>query len=90
MAVYYNKEKITEIVSEYGDASNTGNVEAQIALITYRIGKLSDHLRANKKDYSCKRTLLSLVTQRRRLLKYYMKKDIMAYRAIIEKLGIRK
>ena len=91
MAVYYSPEKIKEIVKEYaGDENNTGHIEAQIALITYRIGKLSDHLRENKKDNSCKRTLLSLVGQRRKLLRYYQNRDILAYRALIEKLGIRK
>jgi len=51
---------------------------------------LSKHLQTNRKDYSCKRTLLTLVGKRRRLLKYLMKKDIVGYRALIEKLGIRK
>lgn len=91
MAVYYNKEKVSEIVAEYGgDASNTGSVEAQIALHTYRIEQLSDHLRKNKKDFSCRRALLGLVGHRKRLLAYYAKKDIVKYRKLIEKLGIRK
>jgi small subunit ribosomal protein S15 len=91
MAVYYNKEKVSEIVAQYGGAEgNTGAVEAQIALHTYRIEQLSDHLRRNKKDFSCRRALLSLVGHRKRLLGYYMKKDIVKYRALIEKLGIRK
>ena len=91
MAVYYNKEKISEIVQQYaGDANNTGNVEAQIALLTYRIESLSAHLRQNKKDHATRRSLISMVGQRKSLLSYYSKKDIYKYRALIEKLGIRK
>jgi small subunit ribosomal protein S15 len=91
MAVYYSKEKVVEIVTKYGgEEKNTGSIEAQIALHTYRIEQLSNHLRENKKDFSCRRALLSLVGHRKRLLSYYMKKDILKYRALIEKLGIRK
>lgn len=90
-AVYYNPEKVAEIVAKYGgDAKNTGSIEAQIALHTFRIESLSNHLRQNKKDFSCRRALLSLVGHRKRLLGYYMKKDIIKYRELIEKLGIRK
>lgn len=91
MAVYYSKEKVASVVAEYtGDAKNTGNLEAQVALITYRIESLSQHLRANPKDHSTRRSLLRMVGQRKSLLSYYMKKDIYKYRALIEKLGIRK
>ncbi len=91
MAVYYSKEKIAEIVKQYaGDEKNTGNTEAQIALLTYRIESLSAHLRANKKDHSTRRSLLTMVGQRKSLLSYYAKKDIYKYRALIEKLGLRK
>jgi len=91
MAVYFSKEKISEIVKEHGGSEkNTGSTEAQIALITYRIEKLSEHLFKNQKDHSCRRALLSLVGQRKRLLTYLSKKDIGKYRALIEKLGIRK
>jgi small subunit ribosomal protein S15 len=91
MAVYYNKEKIESISAEYGgDGKNTGNVEVQIALLTYRIECLSSHLRANHNDHSTRRSLLSKVGQRKSLLSYYAKKDIFKYRALIEKLGIRK
>lgn len=90
MAEYLTKEKVEEIFQEHGgDAKNTGSVEGQIALFTYRIKELSNHLQTNKKDHSCRRTLLSLVGKRRRHLKYLMKKDITKYRALIEKLGIR-
>ena len=91
MAVYFSKEKVASIVKDYaGDEKNTGNLEAQAALITYRIDSLSQHLRANPKDHSTRRRLLTLVGQRKSLLSYYMKKDIYKYRALIEKLGIRK
>lgn len=91
MAEYLSKEKMEEIFQEYGGAAkNTGSTEGQIALFTFRIAELSKHLQSNRKDYSCKRTLLTLVGKRRRLLKYLMKKDIVGYRALIEKLGIRK
>ncbi|MEL6123842.1 MAG: 30S ribosomal protein S15 [Bacteroidota bacterium] len=91
MATYLTKEKREEIFAEHGGtASNTGSIEGQIALFTFRINSLSQHLRENKKDHSCRRSLLSLVGKRKRLLNYLASKDIQRYRAIIEKLGIRK
>jgi small subunit ribosomal protein S15 len=91
MSVYLSKEKMQEIFAEHGgSAENTGSIEGQIALFTYRIQSLSEHLKTNKKDHSCRKTLLSLVGKRKRFLSYLMKKDIERYRAIIEKLGIRK
>ncbi|MEM1121401.1 MAG: 30S ribosomal protein S15 [Bacteroidota bacterium] len=91
MAVYLPKEKKEEIFAEYGGAANnTGSVEGQIALFTYRIKSLSAHLQTNHKDHACRRTLLALVGKRRRLLQYLAKKDITKYRSLIEKLGIRK
>ena len=91
MAEYLSKEKVEEIFQEYGgSASNTGSIEGQVALFTFRIQELSKHLQTNKKDHSCRRTLLTLVGKRRRLLRYLAKKDIVGYRALIEKLGIRK
>ena len=91
MAVYLTTEKKEEIFSEYGgDAKNTGSIEGQVALFTFRINALSQHLRENKKDHSCRRSLLSLVGKRKRLLTYLASKDIQKYRDLIEKLGIRK
>ncbi|MBK8192581.1 MAG: 30S ribosomal protein S15 [Lewinellaceae bacterium] len=91
MAVYYSKEKVADIIKEYGgDAKNSGDTEAQIALLTYRIESLSAHLRINKKDHSTRRALLTMVGQRKSLLSYYAKKDIYKYRALIERLGLRK
>ena len=90
MAIYLTKEKREEIFKEYGGSEkNSGSTEGQIALFTFRIKGLSDHLQLNKKDHSCRRTLLTLVGKRKRLLTYLAKKDITKYRAIIEKLGIR-
>jgi len=91
MASYLTEEKKNEIFTEYGgSAKNTGSVEAQVALFTYRIKALSNHLKENKKDNSCKRSMLTLVGKRKKLLRYLMNKDIQGYRALIEKLGIRK
>lgn len=91
MASYLTTEKKEEIFSQYGgNAKNTGSVEGQVALFTYRINSLSQHLRENKKDHSCRRSLLTLVGKRKRLLKYLASKDIQKYRDLIEQLGIRK
>ena len=91
MATYLSKEKKEEIFNEYGGANtNTGSTEAQIALFTYRIAGLTDHLKTNKKDHSSRRALLTLVGKRKGLLNYLAKKDIIRYREIIEKLKIRK
>lgn len=91
MAEYLSREKVEEIFTEYGGGpKDTGSIEGQVALFTYRIKSLSDHLKKNKKDHSCRRTLLTLVGKRRRLLNYLMKKDIQKYRELIEKLGIRR
>lgn len=91
MAIYLTKEKKEEIFKEYGGSeNNTGSTEGQIALFTYRIQELSKHLQTNKKDHSCRRTLLTLVGKRKRLLQYLANNDITKYRALIEKLGIRK
>lgn len=91
MAAYLNNEKIEEIFKEYGGSEkNTGSTEGQIALFTYRIKSLSEHLQTNKKDHSCRKALLSLVGKRRQLLQYLAKKDINKYRELIDKLGIRR
>ena len=91
MAVYLSKEKKAEVLSEYATSPNdTGSAETQIALFTYRIQQLSDHLRVNQKDHSCRRALLSLVGKRKQLLQYLSKKDLQKYRELIDKLGIRK
>ncbi len=91
MAIYLTKEKQAEIFKEYGGSeTNTGSTEGQIALFTYRIQQLSEHLKTNRKDHSCRRSLLALVGKRKQLLQYLSKKDLQKYRELIEKLGIRK
>ncbi len=91
MAVYLTEEKKKEIFTEYsGDSKNTGSAAGQVALFTYRIQSLADHLKDNKKDHSCRRALLTMVGKRRKLLRYIASKDIQKYRDLIEKLGIRK
>lgn len=91
MATYLPKEKLNEIFAEYGgDAKNTGSTEGQIALFTYKIQAMSDHLRANHKDHSSRRALLTLVGKRRRLLNYLASQDIQKYRDLLVKLNIRK
>lgn len=84
-------EKKASIFSEFGgDAKNTGSVEGQIALLTERITHISKHLQQNKKDFSSNRGLLQLVGERKRLLTYLSKHNLQGYRALIEKLGLRK
>ena len=70
--------------------TDTGSPEVQIAILTERINHLNEHLKENKNDHHSRRGLLKMVGKRRRLLDYLIKKDITRYRAIIEKLGIRK
>jgi small subunit ribosomal protein S15 len=73
-----------------GDEKNTGSTPAQIALHTERINHISSHLSTNRQDHANTRALVKLVGKRRRLLNYMMKTDLMGYRQLIEKLGIRK
>ena len=85
------KEKKDEIIKEYGrKAGDTGSPEVQIAILTARITELTEHMKKNPKDYHSNRGLLKMVGQRRGLLDYLKKTDLEKYRALIEKLGIRK
>ena len=85
------KEIKEQIVAEYGKTPNdTGSTEVQIAILTYRIKDLTEHLKTHKKDHHSRRGLLKMVGKRRGLLDYLKSKDIEAYRQLIEKLGIRK
>lgn len=89
--MYLDSAKKQEIFAKYGKSNtDTGSPEAQIALFSYRIRHLTEHLKSNKKDYNTERSLRILVGKRRRLLDYLMDKDITRYRAIIKELGIRK
>ncbi|WP_298435302.1 30S ribosomal protein S15 [Geobacter sp.] len=84
-------DKKKEIISSHKrHDSDTGSPEVQIALLTERITYLTDHFKIHKKDHHSRRGLLKIVGQRRRLLDYLKKKDVERYRAIIEKLGIRR
>ena len=85
------KEKKQSVIAEHRvHETDTGSPEVQIAILTARILKLTDHLNANKSDFSTRRGLLKMVGRRRRLLNYLMKNDVQRYRSIIEKLGLRK
>ena len=89
--MYLDSEKKQEIFAKYGKSnSDTGSPEAQIALFSYRISHLTEHLKLNKKDYNTERSLKILVGKRRRLLDYLVDVDIERYRTIIKDLGIRK
>ena len=85
------KEQKPAIINEYAaHDGDTGSPEVQIALLTFRINSLTEHLKANKKDHHSRRGLLMMVGQRRNLLAYLQKNDIERYRSIIARLGIRK
>ena len=85
------KEKKSTIFAQYGGkATNTGSIEGQVALLTERILDNSKHLQVNKKDFSTQRGLMKMVGQRKRLLTYMQKHNLLGYRSLIEKLGLRK
>jgi len=85
------KEKKAAIIAEYGKTpEDTGSTQVQVAILTERINELTEHLKIHKKDHHSRRGLLMMVGQRRGLLEYLKKTDITEYRALIEKLGLRK
>lgn len=89
--MYLTSEKKKELFKNHGQSEkDTGSAEGQIALFTYRINHLTEHLKKNQKDFNTERSLVRLVGKRRRLLDYLIKKDITRYRSIIKELGIRK
>lgn len=89
--MYLTAEKKKEIFAQYGkNAADTGSTESQIALFTFRIQKLTQHVKDNHKDLFTKRSLVNLVGKRRRLLDYLKANDIEKYRELIKQLGIRK
>ena len=89
--MYLTAEKKQEIFGKFGKSNtDTGSTEGQIALFSYRINHLTEHLKLNKKDYSTERALVMLVGKRRRLLDYLKAKDIEGYRNLIKELNIRK
>jgi small subunit ribosomal protein S15 len=88
---YLTNERKSTIFTTYGgNATNTGSIEGQVALLTERINHISNHLKVNKKDFSSQRGLMMMVGQRKRLLTYLSKHDLTGYRSLIEKLGLRK
>ena len=85
------KEMKSQIMKEYATKEgDTGSPEVQIAVLTYRINDLNEHLKIHKKDHHSRRGLLKMVGQRRNLLAYLKGKDIERYRTLIEQLGLRK
>ena len=89
--MYLTGEKKQELFTAHGKSvTDTGSAEGQIALFTFRINHLTEHLKANKKDHSTRRSLIKLVGKRRSLLDYLTKKDIERYRSIIKELKLRK
>jgi len=88
---YLTAEKKKEIFEKYGKSNtDTGSPESQIALFSYRINHLTEHLKNHRKDYGTQRALLKLVGKRRRLLDYLKENDIERYRTIVKELNLRK
>ena len=84
-------EKKATIFADFGgNAKNTGSIEGQIALLTERISQISKHLQTNKKDFSTQRGLMKAVGMRKSLLIYLQRHNLTGYRALIERLGLRK
>lgn len=89
--MYLDSAKKKELFEKHGkSATDTGSVESQVALFTYRIAHLTEHLKKNRKDFGTARSLTKMVGRRRKLLKYLYNKDINRYRALIKDLGLRK
>ena len=88
--MYLDKAKKAEIFEKFGASStDTGSAESQIALFTYRIAHLTEHLKKNHKDNRTARSLTMMVGKRRSLLNYLKDRDIERYRAIVKNLGLR-
>ena len=91
MAEYLNAEKKQEIFAKYGKSNTaTGSPESHVALFSYRINHLTEHVKRNKKDVATRRALLRLVGKRRQLLDYLQRTDIERYRSIVKELGLRR
>ncbi len=85
-----SKEQKAELVREFGkDEHDTGNPRVQVAIATARIRELTEHMKTHPKDFHTRRGLLMIVGRRRRLLSYIKKNDVVEYRELIAKLGIR-
>ena len=89
--MYLTAEKKNEIYSKHGKSEkDTGSAEGQVAMFTFRISRLTDHLKENKHDFVTERSLVMMVGKRRRLLDYIKQKDITKYRELIKELNLRK
>jgi small subunit ribosomal protein S15 len=89
--MYLTPEVKKNIFKEYGKSEvDTGSIEGQVALFTFRIQHLTEHVKRNKQDLFTERSLVRLVGKRRKLLDYLKKEDIERYRAVIKKLNLRK
>jgi len=89
--MYLDKDEKSQIFEKHGkNNEDTGSTESQVALFSYRISHLTEHLKVNRKDHSTRLSLLKLVGRRKKLLKYLQKTDIVRYRAIVKSLGLRK
>lgn len=89
--MYLDSEKKKDFFAKHGKgATDTGSAEGQIALFSFRIAHLTEHLKQNRKDFGTQRALISLVGKRRRLLDYLKDREIERYRAIIKELNLRK
>ena len=85
------KEQKAEIIAKYGkDAKDTGSVEVQVAILTAEINQLNEHFQTHIHDFSSKRGLMIKIGQRKSLLSYLKEKDLKAYQALIESLGLRR
>ena len=91
MSEYLNADKKQEIFGQYGKSNvDTGSPESQIALFSYRIAHLTNHLKANKKDTGTQRAMQRLIGKRRKMLDYLKETDIERYRAIVKALNLRR
>jgi small subunit ribosomal protein S15 len=89
--MYLTSEKKQEFFKKFGKSEkDTGTAEAQIALFSFRISHLTEHLKINKKDFNTQRAMIRLVGKRRSLLDYLHKTDITRYRAIVKELDLRR
>ncbi len=85
-----SKERVAELIAEFGkNEKDSGSAEVQVAILSERIRNLTEHLKAHPKDHHTRRGLLMLVGKRRRLLVYIKNRDVLEYRELIKKLGIR-
>jgi small subunit ribosomal protein S15 len=85
------REQKKSVIDQYGThATDTGSPEVQVALLSERIGQLTDHFKMHQKDHGSRRGLLMLVSKRRRLLDYLKKYDSERYKTVVQRLGLRK